>query len=68
MGVMNTITESIVASFTDRSYPNWETEFQLEFETLRHLEDYCDFNRDAEVTLDCFSHDGMYYESLDQLP
>lgn len=61
---MNTITNSIVASFTDRSQKNLESEFQLEFETLRHLADFCDFNRDAGITLDCFSYNGSYHEAL----
>jgi len=58
---MNTITNSIVASFTNLTNENT---YSREFKTMRHVEDYCDYN-DNDVALYQLIVNGIFYYSID---
>ena len=60
---MNTITNSIVATFsvTPELY---EPEFDKDFASIQHLRDYCDYEF-GHVHLESFCVNGACYESLE---
>ena len=60
---MNTITNPILASFTDFDVYH-DHEFSREFETMQYLEDYCDFH--DYLALTSLTVNGILYNTVEE--